>query len=113
MSARYFVELSCGVVASSEEQLEDHVLRLIDALEQEPGVIDPDVAAELTTGQLTIGMAIDATSDGEALETTLVRMRSAIHAAQIATPQWPGSNDVEIKEGFDARVRPANLQAAC
>jgi hypothetical protein len=60
---------------------------------------------------VTESKPIDADSDGAALEASLVRARSAIHAAEGATPGWPSVDDgqIVIEEGFDARVRPAAL----
>jgi hypothetical protein len=109
---RYLIEVGCRVESKAED-LEPHFLRLMDALLEEPGAIDPDITAELATGDILISMGVDAKTDRSALELALVYARSAIHKVGGATPDWGQSKKdaFYVTEGFDARVRPADVSA--
>lgn len=112
---RYWIDLRSRVRTGADDVdvdvLEAHLEELMDVLMDEPGAIDPDLTATLTTGQVVISMGIDAESDGQALERALVVARSAVHKTGGFTPSWgQASNDhVGFDEGFDASVRPADL----
>ncbi len=109
---RYLIEVGCRVEPMTED-LEPHFLRLMDALLEEPGAIDPDITAGLATGDILISMGVNAETDSSALERALVYARSAIHKVGGSTPNWGQSKkDVfYVTEGFDARVRPADVQS--
>ncbi len=112
---KYLVEIKCCTEAKGGGGLEAHSLAVMDALLEEPGVIDPDITAELTTGIITLAMGIKAATDGKAVEHAMVAARSAIHKAGGWTPRWgegAKKSEFEIEEGFDVRVRPAGM-AAC
>jgi hypothetical protein len=107
---RYWIELACRVKPGRGD-FEEHVLGLMDALMDEPGAVDPDLAVELEGGRMVISMGVDAETDRVALEQALLYARSAIHRTGGHTPDWGKSPDAEqfvIADGFDARVRPAN-----
>jgi hypothetical protein len=114
---RYWIELRSrvhtGTGAVDVEVLETHLEELMDVLMDEPGAIDPDLTATLTTGQVIISMAIDAESDGEALERALVIARSAVHKTGGFTPKWTQAPEGQVgfDEGFDASVRLADFSA--
>lgn len=109
----YWIEVGCEARSHSGD-LEDHFLEVMDALVDEPGAIDPDITAELATGRIIISMSIEAATDREALDRALVVARSAIHKAGGLTPDWgtPKDDEFFVTDGFDARVRPADL-ASC
>ncbi|MGH3692562.1 MAG: hypothetical protein ACRDRX_00910 [Pseudonocardiaceae bacterium] len=111
-STRYLVEVGCQVQSKTED-LEPQFLRLMDALLEEPGAIDPDITAELATGDIVISMGVDAKTDSSALELALVYARSAIHKVGGYTLDWgePRDGAFYVREGFDARVRPADVPA--
>jgi hypothetical protein len=111
MTTTYWVELTCEV-RPVKGDLDEHLLTLMDALMEEPGAVDADIAAELSTGKVVISMGVDAQTDRSALEKALLFARSAIHKAGAATPDWnmdPDTVEFEVIDGFDARVRPAEL----
>ncbi|MEC3974582.1 hypothetical protein [Amycolatopsis sp. H20-H5] len=110
---RYWIELGFQVKAESGD-LEEHFLSLMDALLDEPGAVDPDIAAELATGKVHVSTAVDADTDTAALERALLITRSAVHKAGGFTPDWPKPDvgDFVVIDGFDARVRPTGL-ASC
>ena len=110
--ARYWIEIGCQV-RPKDADLETSFLRLMDALLEEPGAVDPDITAELETGSVIISMWVDAKTDRSALELALVYARSAIHKVGGYTPDWgePPGDGFFVAEGFDARVRPADVTA--
>jgi hypothetical protein len=110
----YWIELGCEVITRSGH-LEEHVLEVMDALMDEPRAIDPDITAELANNTVTITVGVEAATDTAALELALVIARSAVHKAGGFTPDWketPGA-DFVVRDGFDARVRPASRLTAC
>ncbi|WP_019807162.1 hypothetical protein [Saccharomonospora halophila] len=110
MTARYWIELGCHVETGTGD-LEHHFLSVMDALLDEPGAVDPDVCAELTTGDIRVSLGVDAQTDAGALEQALLITRSAIHKAGGFTPEWEKTAESKffVADGFDARVRPAPL----
>lgn len=108
---RYWIELACQAQPGRTD-FEEHVLGLMDALMEEPGAIDPDLAAELESGNIVICMGVDAKTDRAALEQAILYVRSAIHKAGGRTPDWGNqsrSDEFAFTDGFDARVRPADV----
>jgi hypothetical protein len=75
---RYYVELICHVGADDVEAV---ATDLMDALLEEPGLVDPDVAATLTTGAVTVGVGVEAENLQAALDRALVGIRSAVHVS--------------------------------
>ncbi len=82
---RYYVELICHVGA---DDVEAAATDLMDALIDEPGLVDVDVAATLTTGDVTVGAGVEAENLQTALDRTLVGVRSAVHRSGGATAGW-------------------------
>jgi hypothetical protein len=111
---RYWIEVGCEIRTTSGD-IESHFLAVMDALLEEPGAVDPDIAAELATGKIKICMAVDAATAKEALDRALLITRSAIHQAGGFTPDGDKSAEGAffVTDGFDARVRPANMTSAC
>ncbi|WP_328645742.1 hypothetical protein OHS58_39250 [Amycolatopsis sp. NBC_00348] len=111
---RYYVEIGCTVRSASGD-LEDHFSEVMDALLEEPGAVDPDISAELATGNIALAMSVDAETDRDALSRALVVARSAIHKAGGFTPDWtdrPHEGKFFVTaDGFDARVRPVGANA--
>lgn len=109
---RYWIELTCRVERGHGGGYEQHVLGLMDALMEEPGAIDPDLTVELEGDRVVISMGVDAKTDRAALEQALLYARSAIHKADGRTPDWAKGADPDeffFTDGFDARVRPADV----
>ncbi|GGP39636.1 hypothetical protein [Saccharothrix coeruleofusca] len=103
MATRYWVEVGCEVRPQTSE-LEEHVLAVMDALLDDPGAIDPDVTAELSTNTVRIALAVDARTDRDALDRALVITRSALRKP---SDQEASNGGLVVLDGFDARVRPA------
>lgn len=95
---RYFVEIQCRIVADDPDSASD---MLMDALLVEPGLIDVDLTAELSTGSVTITSAVDADEEPGALMQALIGVRSAAHGAGAGTATW----DTDLKD-LVASVRP-------
>jgi hypothetical protein len=95
---RFYVEVACHM---SADDLEAALDMLMDALLDEPGLLDADFSSELETGNVTIGTGIDAEDEPAALRTALVGIRSAAHKAGAGTPGWEAD-----MERVTASVRP-------
>jgi hypothetical protein len=68
------------------------------------GVEDPAIGGSMTSGGIEISLTMDAESPEEAIPKGAATVRSAVHAAQVATPNWPA---------FDKRsVRAAVIEPA-
>lgn len=98
---RYYVEIHCASVPV--DKLDEHVDVLMEALLEEPGLVDADVLAELATGQVTISASVDGEDEAVALRDALIGIRSAAHKAGAGTPDWSGV----IAERTETSVRPA------
>ena len=98
---RYYVEIHC--VTGPDDRLDNDVDVLMEALVEEPGLIDADVLAELATGQVTISASVDGEDEAVALRDALTGIRSAAHKAGARTPDWAAV----IAERTETSVRPA------
>jgi hypothetical protein len=54
------------------------------------GVADPAIGGALATGEVEISITVDASTPEEAIPKAMSTLRTALHAAGIATPGWPG-----------------------
>src|SRR5680860_554290 len=89
MTTRFYIEF--GVIAKNfgtPEQLEGHLEYVADYLADSTGVIDPDLGANLETGEVEFSMAVDAETEAAAMEVCAAAVRSAIHAADGCTKGW-------------------------
>lgn len=102
---RFFVEVACDIV--NADDMDAATDMLMDALLDEPGLIDPDLTAELSTGLVTVTSAADAEDEGAALQHVLTGIRSAAHKLGAGTATW----DTDMQD-VTASVRPYELQVA-
>jgi len=85
----YHVEI--GLVATkygTAEALDEKLDCILDYLVDTPGAVDPEYTASLALGDVEFSMSVDADNEPRALEKVLVMVRTAIHAAECATPGW-------------------------
>jgi hypothetical protein len=54
------------------------------------GVADPAIGGTLATGEVEISITVAAPTPEEAVPKAMSTLRTALHAAGIATPGWPG-----------------------
>ncbi len=101
---RFLVEVTCQLVADDLDAATD---TLMGVLLEEPGLIDPDLTAELANGSMIIASGIDAADEPGALELALVAIRSAAHKAGARTATWEADLD-----NLTAFVRPFDAAAA-
>ncbi len=101
----FHVEVVCELQADDLETAAD---TLMDALIEEPGLLDPDFTAELATGRVTIGTGIRSADQPTALRDVLVAVRSAAHKAGAGTPGW----EVDMERAMSS-VRPMALSTDC
>ncbi|NIJ10636.1 hypothetical protein FHU38_000980 [Saccharomonospora amisosensis] len=108
----YYIELGFTVRTDSPDALDQDLDNLMDALVEEPGATDADLAAELSTGNVWINMYIDADDDQAAFGQALVVARSAIHKAGGFTGGWIDGTDrggLPVEDTYNVRVQPAEL----
>lgn len=73
-----------GDLSSLEEQLDQVMEELVGI-----GVIDPSIGATLDDGDIEISLTAEGDTLEEALQRAFGDIRTAIHAAEGATPNWP------------------------
>jgi hypothetical protein len=73
-----------GDLSSLEAQL-DRVMEELVRLH----AIDPSIGATLADGDIEITLSVEADGLEEAVQSTFATIRTAIHAAEGATPNWP------------------------
>ena len=78
------------------EQMLDRMMAELVALR----AIDPSIGGTLTDGEIEFGLAVEAETLEKALLSAFGTIRSAIHAAEGATPGWPEFRD----EGVTAQL---------
>ena len=86
---RYTVTVSLTAVS---EQLESSIDSIMDELvhlaDVDPQVSDPDIGADFSAGLVEFRLMVDADEE-HAVPKALATIRSAIHKAGGATPDWP------------------------
>lgn len=88
----------------SIEELEQHLDHIVEHLAELDGPIDPDLTANMSTGDVMFSLGIEAESGPEALRDALVVVRTAIHACDGGTPEWGALFD-EIEQ----TIRPDSV----
>ncbi len=102
---RYYLEVRYAV--TPPEAVDDHTDAMMDALDVEPNLTDPDIGADLRRGNVDVCTVVDAEDEAAALRLALVAIRSAAHHAGVATPGWEAHLEQVI-----ATVRPTELAGA-
>ena len=85
MKASFVVQLQ---VVGEPEQIEASLDRVMEELLR-LNVEDPAIGGSMETGEVEISLAIDAPSLEEAAPLAMSTIRTAVHAAEVATPNWP------------------------
>lgn len=89
MSNMYVVDI--GLEFSnydSEEQLEEHMDCILDAMYEDERAVDPDYTATLAEGTVEYSVSVEAETQPRALDAALTILRAAVHAADCHTPSW-------------------------
>lgn len=91
----------CGGADDTDEAFDAFTDRVMDALcdlaEADTGVVDPDISARLADRSLSILIGIEADSFKDALRLFSANVRTALHAAECHTPDWPTFRPVTEK----------------
>lgn len=61
---------------------------LLDLEMTDAAIEDPDIAADVSTGEVDVQMTVEADDPAAAMVKALATLRSAIHAIGDATPGW-------------------------
>jgi hypothetical protein len=93
MTTRYYVEVHYRVLGGDREALDAHADELMDALDEEPNLVDPDVGMNYEKSTVDVCTMIDAGSEGDALNTALTAVRSVVHRIGTGTPGWERSDE--------------------
>jgi hypothetical protein len=78
-----------GVITGA---LDDEVRRALDLAMAEMfklGVYDPSIYLDSTDGRIAISCAIEVADFEDAVPPASVKIRTALHSAEIGTPRWP------------------------
>lgn len=68
----------------------DEVLdHLYDLADKDGGLVDPTMTGSMATKRVNIMMGVEADSSQDAARIFSANVRSALHAAECATPGWP------------------------
>lgn len=89
----------------TEDQLETQLDCVLEALYDVENVIDPDMTARLSTGEVMFSVCIEAKDEPTALGLALVAIRTAIHTADGCTPGWE-AHFQEIEQTIRAASSP-------
>lgn len=94
----FLVALDCLVTISDEAGeapdvlIEDHLDEVMEEMER-LGAGDPSIDLDLTCGKVGFSVLVLADNPLDAVDAASSVVRSAIHAAGGATPNWPDVND--------------------
>jgi hypothetical protein len=86
---QYTTELQLQVTTGrSADSFDQHTDEVLDALMDLDGVMDPDMAVNLSRGQVVISITSEADDAGEATMRAFTAVRAAIHQVGGWTPGW-------------------------
>lgn len=88
-----------------EPRLEPLMDALLDLEEADETIMDPDLAANVSTSRVDVQMTVDAEDPAVAIGKALATLRTAIHAIGDATPGWETSTAVMHVAPADAADR--------
>lgn len=89
MTPEFYIEISCHTDDSTNpEVLERHLEDVADHLADLNGIVDADLGADLGERRVDFSMTVEASSELEAVSLAYAAVRTAIHAANGATPGW-------------------------
>jgi hypothetical protein len=108
MARSYYVEVTCQASAVGEE-LERHLDEVMDALQEEPGIADGDIGANLSEGTVVFCLHLDAANAADALQQAHVIARSALHKAGGGTPRWDSLIKAIREDDAATSVRPSEM----
>lgn len=90
---RYYVEVVYRVRDADRETLDEHAEKLLDVLNEEHGLIDPDLGMNYKKQTVDVCTMVDARNEGDALNAALTGVRSAVHRVGDATQGWERTAD--------------------
>jgi hypothetical protein len=83
-------------VLGTPEQNEASLDRVMDELLR-LGAENPAIGGAMQTGEVEISVTVDAASPEDAVPMALTTIRTAIHAAEGHTPDWPRLDERALK----------------
>src|SRR4051812_3602631 len=106
----YYVEVTCQASPVGAD-LEKHLEDVMDALIEEPGVIDGDIGARLDQGIVDFCLHVEAEDSSEALREAHIKVRSALHKAGARTPSayWDAVIQAIRDDHAATTVRPSEM----
>jgi hypothetical protein len=81
------------------DDLERVLDRVMAELERLDNVEDPDLTASLSKGEVSIMLTVEGVDALDAAGTGLAAIRTALLAAEVATPRWPTFSELVSAEG--------------
>lgn len=104
MTERYYVEVTYTSPDAGHDDLDRHGDAMMDALQVEPNLIDPDVAVNFDQHTVDVCTVVQAPDPPSALRAALIAVRSAVHHIGGATPGWEAAVEQAVSS-----IRPAEL----
>ncbi|MBW8484608.1 hypothetical protein [Actinomadura parmotrematis] len=88
----FYADLGIAVDIEGIDDVQECVDELLEALadleEADPAIVDVDVTATLTTGDVEVNMCVEASDLAEAGQKLLATVRGALHRIGGDTPGW-------------------------
>jgi phosphatidylserine/phosphatidylglycerophosphate/cardiolipin synthase-like enzyme len=81
-------EITCAGPPAVGAQLDSLMDALLDLEAADSAIEDPDLAADVSTGQVEVQFMVDAADPAAAMVKALSALRAAIHAIGDAAPGW-------------------------
>jgi hypothetical protein len=83
-------------VTGTPEEVEASLDRVMEELLR-LGAEDPAIGGAMATGEVEISLTVDAPSPEDAVPLAMTTIRTAIHAAEGHTPNWPRFDGRAVK----------------
>lgn len=93
---RYYVEVVYRLLQADREKLDTHAEKMLDVLNDEHGLIDPDLGMNYKRRTVDVCTMVDADNEGDALNKALTGVRSAVHRVGDSTPGWERTADEQM-----------------
>lgn len=104
VTERYYVEVTYVSLSTDAVDLDAHGDAMMEALQAEPNLIDPDVGVNFDHNTVDVCAAVAAEDPPAALRLVLLAVRSALRHVGGATPGW----DRAVKQAVSS-IRPTQL----
>lgn len=89
----FYVEVHYRLRDADRKTLDTHVEKMLDVLDEEPGLIDPDLGVNYKKHTVDVCTLVEAENAGDAVNLALTGVRSVVHRVGDSTPGWERSDE--------------------